>query len=1251
MRCPTRAVTDQQPVRDLLIWQWNCNGYHNKRATLTRHLQGMERKPDVIMIQETLCTDTPQLQGYRAHAKAAKPLNKKKKKFGIRKPTGGVCTFVRKGIVFLEHELTTGGWTDSSAVEVIVGKKKRKTSVLAVNVYSSPRHRKQKFRTLMQRALRATKKGTIVIGGDFNAPHYDWGYDKTTEKGRDLLQDATDAGLTLITNPETPTRTGTSVARDTTPDLTFVKIYGNDTATWKNTKHDFGSDHMVIEIRVPLGNGASQEKRTHRYTNWEEFRRQLPSQHGNIEDIEAWSKAIVETTEEVTTEIETDDDIHEMDSRLAHLIEAKTALKRRWNQQRTNRRLRKKIAEINREIEKHSKELGRQQWEQTCREADGQLHLGKTWRLLRHLLDDTQTKGEQQYKLSRIIHKAVAEHGEAEVKRRLDAKYLPVSPKEKHPEYQGAENIEVDQDIEEWEVRNAMQDLNRRSASGPDRVSNKALRNLNDAAVTALTAYFNKCWRAGKLPRQWKEAKTILIPKPGKPPDIENLRPISLTSCVGKLLEHILMTRWQQYLEEAELYPDSLVGFRSKLGTQDAMLQLKKEIVDYETHTSDNRAILGLDLQSAFDKVRHSAILAQVSHLNMGQRSYNYIRDFLTDRTTHICAGDLQLPEKTLGSEGTPQGAVISPLLFNLVMIEVANRLRSVDGVRHTVYADDVTLWVTGGSDGHIENTLQEAVKTIEDQLKGSGLVCSPAKSELMVIPPRGASRKKQTIRDCDKIRIRTQGGHIIPEVTKIRVLGMIIERSKVNGATVSKLEAKTGTALRLIRRVANRRSGMKEARLVRLIQAFVISHITYVAAFHNWRQCERKKIDAMIRKAYKSALGLLGCTSTQKLEALGLHNSLEEIAEAQQTAQLTRLSETRTGRSILKQLGIGAKEDDHRMQEQIPRELGKHIVVSPIPRNMTPTFHQERREARAKALIALHASDEGAVFVDAASYKNIGDAFSVSVIGAKTGEIRLAASVRTTVPSQAEEVAVALAIADPRTKTVLCDSRTAVRNFAKQRVCSAAARILRKAEVNGVITSAVIKWFPAHAGTEVAGSLGLTNHNETANSVARGLAGRAPVTAAADVVDRPEKDTMDAYNEVTLWYRLARRTMALPHPRLTREEAVVFRQLQTNSVITPVLAKHLWPEVYVTDLCRLCGKERATLAHILEDCECANADNSADVLPPLMEEAKRSEDYDVQHTAIQQILAALEKQRPDGMEAERVNPSTLKPAASGSPR
>ncbi|XP_049511435.1 S-adenosylmethionine sensor upstream of mTORC1 [Dermacentor silvarum] len=67
-----------------------------------------------------------------------------------------------------------------------------------------------------------------------------------------------------------------------------------------------------------------------------------------------------------------------------------------------------------------------------------------------------------------------------------------------------------------------------------------------------------------------------------------------------------------------------------------------------------------------------------------------------------------ELEENKLGSVGTPQGSVISPLLFNLVMIGVGNRLERVTGVRHTIYADDVTLWVPGRSDGHIETTLQK---------------------------------------------------------------------------------------------------------------------------------------------------------------------------------------------------------------------------------------------------------------------------------------------------------------------------------------------------------------------------------------------------------------------------------------------------------------------------------------------------------------------------------------------------------------
>lgn len=35
-------------------------------------------------------------------------------------------------------------------------------------------------------------------------------------------------------------------------------------------------------------------------------------------------------------------------------------------------------------------------------------------------------------------------------------------------------------------------------------------------------------------------------------------------------------------------------------------------------------------------------------------------------------------------------------------MIGVAERLRALPKVTHTIYADDITLWMTGGSDGEI---------------------------------------------------------------------------------------------------------------------------------------------------------------------------------------------------------------------------------------------------------------------------------------------------------------------------------------------------------------------------------------------------------------------------------------------------------------------------------------------------------------------------------------------------------------------
>lgn len=1218
----------RQPLnspRDLLIWHWNCNGFHFKRAVLQQHIQQAPRPPDVILLQETHSEAPPTLPGYRSHASPPSA------RAAGKGTSQGVCTFVRKGITFVEHALLSKSAIEHCVVELVTGKK-RKESTYIVNIYSNPKHYQQRFRTLMHKTRQLATDNTILLCGDFNASHQDWGYTATNAKGRNLSDEATDAGFHILNDFAAFTRIGTSVHRDTNPDLTLYRPARNGMhARWRNTGQSLGSDHFIVEVLVPLRSAMqAPNTRKHNITDWNAFRTSMESVPTDIEDIEQWTQALRTATETATSEIETDESVANVDSRLAHLIEASQSLRRRWKGQRHNTKLRKKIAKINREIEKHCAVLCRQQWHAVCQEADGQMHKSRTWNLLRYLLDETKSKGTQRHSLARTLHRATKELGEAEVRKRLDARYLPATPPEALPGYAGDENALLDRDIEEWEVRAVLQTINCKSAAGPDNVTNKMLRNLPDSGVTALTRCFNECWRSGRLPRQWKEAKTVLIPKPGKPPHVDNLRPISLTSCVGKVLEHVLLNRWQLYLETAELYPNTLVGFRAKLGTQDAMLLLKHEVVD--SPTLDNRAVLGLDLQSAFDRVRHAAILTQVSRLNMGERSFNYIKDFLSNRTTTIHAGDTQLSPKTLGSVGTPQGAVISPILFNLVMIDVANHLARIPDLGHTIYADDITLWVAKGSDGHIEETLQRAIEVVETRLEGTGLVCSPAKSEFLILPHR---ERKPCASAADNIRLHTRDGTTIPRVQTLRVLGLYLDAHRRNGLTIHKLEAKTTAAIRLIRKISNRHAGMKEANLLRLVQSFVVSHIAYVAAFHNWQAAERRKIAALIHKAYKAALGLYACTRTDKLLELGVHNTLEEIAEAQQTAQLERLTTTRTGRYILQRLGLRPQQQPRQLQSDhaasLPKGTLERLYVHPLPKHMHSEHNKERRLARARALTSTYAADTGASYVDVAAYPGRPNTYVAVAMAATDGAVKSASSFKAQNVKQAEEMAIALAIVDPQTTTVLSDSKSAMLAYATNQVNPNTVKVLCSARTNGLPVA--LRWFPAHVGPlRLRG--GLTNRNEEADSAARELTRRAASTSLASSPDPSGDvempDPLTTYGEILEWYRQTRRRRPPPHPNLNREEAVLYRQLQTESLLTPVLAKHLCPGVYESEMCRVCDSARATLSHILWNCRTQPAEAAQGTMPSDITEAMNAKDCSAQIQAVQQAKAALARQRPE---------------------
>lgn len=274
---------------------------------------------------------------------------------------------------------------------------------------------------------------------------------------------------------------------------------------------------------------------------------------------------------------------------------------------------------------------------------DGQLSTGKTWHMLRFLLDHDNNKKNHMQAINKLIH--AYEGTEEEFLNELQQKYLTQAPPCIYPSYNGNTNAKLDEELTEAEIRAALQKLNTKSAPGPDGITNKTLRNLDDESIAKLTEYINECWVKGEVPAQWKKATITLIPKPGKKLEIDNLRPISLTSCVGKLMEHVILNRVDNFLEDNTIYPDTMIGFRKNLSTQDAMLQLKHQIIDYNTRST--RAILGLDLKKAFDNANHATILENIERIGLGQRTYNYIKSFLSDRKAVISVGGSSRPRST----------------------------------------------------------------------------------------------------------------------------------------------------------------------------------------------------------------------------------------------------------------------------------------------------------------------------------------------------------------------------------------------------------------------------------------------------------------------------------------------------------------------------------------------------------------------------------------------------------------------------
>lgn len=183
-------------------------------------------------------------------------------------------------------------------------------------------------------------------------------------------------------------------------------------------------------------------------------------------------------------------------------------------------------------------------------------------------------------------------------------------------------------------------------------MSNFLIKKFPSKAFEYLTIIFNNCINNSYFPDVWKIAKICPIPKKPGNFDIGNIRPISLLSNVGKLLERALRDKMDINMQTPYI-PDYQFGFKKGHSTTHALLKFHNDVVNNLRKKRCTIAI-SLDIENAFDHAYHNGILFKMINIGFDPYIVKLFQSFFTNRK--FCV-QLQQENSTFGNVncGVPQ--------------------------------------------------------------------------------------------------------------------------------------------------------------------------------------------------------------------------------------------------------------------------------------------------------------------------------------------------------------------------------------------------------------------------------------------------------------------------------------------------------------------------------------------------------------------------------------------------------------------
>jgi potassium voltage-gated channel Eag-related subfamily H protein 8 len=131
------------------------------------------------------------------------------------------------------------------------------------------------------------------------------------------------------------------------------------------------------------------------------------------------------------------------------------------------------------------------------------------------------------------------------------------------------------------ELKKAIAKMKTKGAEGPDGIPPTFLKALGPFALTELLGIFNASFDTSVVPQSWRDAIMLPLLKADKPAsEIASFRPISLTSCMCKLMERMLNERLYHIAESKGIFNNQQAGFRKLRGCEDQIARVIQAIQD-----------------------------------------------------------------------------------------------------------------------------------------------------------------------------------------------------------------------------------------------------------------------------------------------------------------------------------------------------------------------------------------------------------------------------------------------------------------------------------------------------------------------------------------------------------------------------------------------------------------------------------------------------------------------------------------------